>query len=48
VGRRGAHDQTSSNNPVTSFLVDSAEYERAEEANGGLDRDNDGIACERK
>lgn len=49
VGRRGAVDQTSST-PVRNFTVDDAAYYDNNGANPGshdLDRDNDGIACEK-
>jgi hypothetical protein len=44
VGRRGAHDHTrSGTNPVTDFTRNTKVYEQ----NSGLDRDHDGIACEK-
>jgi hypothetical protein len=43
VGRVGAHDHTSSGNPVTNFTRNNRVYL----ANRGLDRDKDGIACEK-
>ena len=43
VGLPGAVDQTSGT-PVTTFTRDTALYE----ANSGLDRDKDNIACELK
>jgi hypothetical protein len=42
IGKPGAHDHTSGT-PVTTFYVSTALYQ----ANTTLDRDNDGIACER-
>ena len=53
VGKKGAVDKTSGKK-VTTFTVDSAVYKRySTSASRGsqyrdLDRDNDGIACERK
>ena len=47
VGRADAHDKTSGK-PVTTFRHDTAEYKRAMAKNGGLDRDKDGIACEKR
>ncbi|MFT3661009.1 MAG: excalibur calcium-binding domain-containing protein [Gordonia sp. (in: high G+C Gram-positive bacteria)] len=43
VGRPGARDKTRSR-PVTTFRVNRALYER----NTHLDRDKDGIACEKR
>ena len=44
VGRPGAHDQTkSTKRPVTNFTRNKAGYL----ANKSLDRDHDGIACEK-
>ena len=45
VGKRSAHDQTSGT-PVTNFKKSNRLYSIADRANGGLDRDNDKIACE--
>lgn len=47
VGRATAHDATSGT-PVTNFRHDSAMYKNAMRANRGLDRDKDGIACEKR
>ncbi len=47
IGRADARDKTSGT-PVTTFTKDTAGYNRAIRANGGLDRDGDGIACERR
>jgi Excalibur calcium-binding domain len=47
VGKVGAHDKTSGV-PVTNFKRSSKLYRVALAANGGLDRDHDGIACETK
>jgi hypothetical protein len=54
VGRSGAHDKTSTGKPVADFKVSASLYA----ANDGkaprkagerdLDRDNDGIACEKR
>jgi len=46
VGRRHAHDHTSGT-PVTSFRHSTRLYRRAMQHNGDLDRDKDGIACEK-
>lgn len=46
VGRANARDKTSGT-PVTTFRRDTALYTAAVRANGGLDRDGDGIACEK-
>jgi hypothetical protein len=46
VGRRGAHDHTSGT-PVTSFKRSTRLYQRAMNHNSDLDRDRDGIACEK-
>lgn len=47
IGRADARDKTSGR-PVTNFKRDTPGYNRAIKANGGLDRDRDGIACERR
>lgn len=47
VGRRGAVDQTSGTPRVTNFKRSTKLYRRAMNHNGTLDRDGDGIACER-
>ena len=44
VGRRGAHDRGGN---VTNFKRSTRIYNRAENHNGDLDRDNDRIACEK-
>ncbi|WP_297619265.1 excalibur calcium-binding domain-containing protein [Nocardioides sp.] len=46
VGRANARDHTSGT-PVTNFRRDTALYNTAMRANRGLDRDGDGIACEK-
>jgi Excalibur calcium-binding domain len=46
VGRRGAIDQTSGTK-VTTFRRSTLLYRRAMSYNRGLDRDHDGIACEK-
>ncbi|HVE97992.1 MAG TPA: excalibur calcium-binding domain-containing protein [Mycobacteriales bacterium] len=46
IGRANARDKTSGR-PVTAFRKDTPGYERAMRANSGLDRDRDGIACEK-
>ena len=43
VGMPGAIDSTSDSTPVTTFEVNDVYYK----FNDHLDRDNDGIACER-
>jgi hypothetical protein len=43
VGRYGARDHTRTGNPVTNFRRSTRLYLR----NRGLDRDKDGIACEK-
>ena len=47
VGRANAVDRTSVK-PVTTFKRDTAEYNRAMRAKPDLDRDRDGIACEKR
>lgn len=47
VGLKHAHDHTSGT-PVTNFRHDSVMYRAAMRANAGLDRDKDGIACEKR
>jgi excalibur calcium-binding domain-containing protein len=47
VGRRFAHDHTSGV-PVTNFKRSTLLYNRAMSYNRGLDRDKDGIACEKR
>ena len=47
VGKASAHDHTSGT-PVTNFFHSTRQYNIADSKNGGLDRDNDGIACEAK
>lgn len=47
VGRRGARDKTSGT-PVTTFLRSTLIYRRAMRYNDDLDRDKDGIACEKR
>lgn len=46
VGRRHAHDKTSGV-PVTNFRHSTRLYRVAMSYNKGLDRDKDGIACEK-
>jgi hypothetical protein len=46
VGRRLARDKTSGE-PVTNFRRSTVLYRRAMSYNRGLDRDKDGIACEK-
>jgi hypothetical protein len=47
VGRANARDKTSGE-PVTTFKRSNRIYRAATSYNGGLDRDKDGIACEKK
>ena len=47
VGRVGAHDRTTSGEPVTNFTRSYYLYRLAMRYNRGLDRDKDGIACEK-
>ncbi|MGC3995879.1 MAG: excalibur calcium-binding domain-containing protein [Propionicimonas sp.] len=46
VGKKGAKDKTSGT-PVTNFKHSTALYKKAMKHNKGLDRDKDGIACEK-
>jgi len=46
VGRRHAHDQTTSGDPVRNFLRSNKKFRRAMNHNRDLDRDNDNVACE--
>jgi Excalibur calcium-binding domain len=47
VGRSTARDKTSGK-PVTTFKRSTKLYTAAIKANKGLDRDKDGIACEKR
>lgn len=47
VGRRNAVDKTSGVR-VRNFYRNTDAYRAAERHNGTLDRDNDGIACEKR
>jgi Excalibur calcium-binding domain len=47
VGKRFAHDRTKSGDPVTNFKRSTVLYLTAMRYNRGLDRDKDGIACEK-
>jgi Excalibur calcium-binding domain len=48
IGRVGAHDITKGGTaPVTNFKRSNLLYRRAMSYNRGLDRDHDGIACEK-
>ena len=47
IGRAGARDKTSGT-PVTNFARSTRLYRIAMRYNSGLDRDKDGIACEKK
>jgi Excalibur calcium-binding domain len=46
VGKVGARDKTSGT-PVTNFKHSTPLYRTAIRSNRGLDRDKDGIACEK-
>ena len=46
IGRVGARDSTSGT-PVTNFKRSTKVYKLAMSYNSGLDRDKDGIACEK-
>ena len=48
VGRATARDRVTSGTPVTTWRRDTAAYDRAVRANGGLDRDRDAVACEKR
>ncbi len=49
VGRANATDKVSgSSKPVTTWKRDTAAYNKAIRANSGLDRDRDGVACEKR
>jgi hypothetical protein len=51
VGKAGAHDRTKSGDPVTNFYRSTRLYNVAASYNSqrgyNLDRDKDGIACEK-
>jgi hypothetical protein len=47
VGRLGARDKTKSGDPVTNFRRSTLIYKTAMRWNDDLDRDNDGVACEK-
>ena len=47
VGRANAKDKTSGK-PVTNFFHSTKQYNKAMNNNKGLDRDKDGIACEKR
>lgn len=49
VGKKGAKDHvTGKSKPVTTFKKDTALYNKAMKYNKGLDRDKDGVACEKR
>ena len=49
VGKSGAKDKVSgSSKPVTNFKRSTKIYKKAMKQNKGLDRDKDGIACEKR
>jgi hypothetical protein len=47
VGRAHAHDKTTGV-PVSNFMHSTKKYNNAVRANAGLDRDKDGVACEKR
>ena len=47
VGKPRARDRTKSGDPVTNFLRSTVIYNRAMRYNDDLDRDKDGVACEK-
>jgi hypothetical protein len=47
VGRVGARDRTKSGDPVTTFKRSNSIYAIAMRQNSDLDRDKDGVACEK-
>ncbi|HEY3547735.1 MAG TPA: excalibur calcium-binding domain-containing protein [Propionicimonas sp.] len=47
VGKKGAKDHTSGR-PVTNFKKNTALYKKIINFRSGLDRDKDGIACEKR
>ena len=47
VGRLKAVDKSKSGDPVTTFKRSTALYNKAMSYNRGLDRDKDGVACEK-
>jgi Excalibur calcium-binding domain len=47
VGKLRAYDRTTSGDPVTNFRRSTRLYLTAMRWNRGLDRDKDGIACEK-
>jgi hypothetical protein len=49
IGRANARDVVrGTSRPVTTWVKDTAGYDRAVAANRDLDRDRDGVACERR
>jgi Excalibur calcium-binding domain len=48
LGRGNARDITKSDEPVTNFKRNTRLYRKAMSHNRRLDRDKDGIACEKK
>ncbi len=47
LGKSGARDHVTSGRPVTNFYRSTSGYNTAMSHNKGLDRDKDGIACEK-
>ena len=49
VGKKGAKDRVKGKSkPVTTFKRSTAIYKKAMANNSGLDRDKDGVACEKR
>ncbi len=49
VGRANASDEVAAGGrPVTTWKRDTREYHRALSYNKGLDRDKEGVACEKR
>lgn len=48
VGKVGARDKTTSGDSVTTFKRSTKVYNTAMSHNRGLDRDKDGVACEKE
>jgi hypothetical protein len=47
LGKLGARDRSKSGTPVTNFKRSTRLYNKAMSYNRGLDRDRDGVACEK-
>lgn len=49
VGKKGAHDRVRGHTkPVTTFVRNTKVYNAAMRVNDDLDRDRDGVACEKR